>query len=81
MCNEETIIPSRIGKNGLTEAEATLTPSSNQADKIISCDPRPAIPVIFLPGVMGTNLKSRKGKSVWSPPNMSDVVDIVGAID
>jgi hypothetical protein len=29
---------------------------------------------------MGTNLKARNGKSVWSPPNMSDVVDIVGAI-
>jgi len=27
--------------------------------------PIKAIPVIFIPGVMGTNLKNKKGKSIW----------------
>ncbi|MBG5919984.1 esterase/lipase family protein [Providencia stuartii] len=27
--------------------------------------PTKAIPVIFIPGIMGTNLKNKKGKSIW----------------
>ena len=48
-----------------------LTPK-NQCDTVtIFVDRRKIIPVLFLPGIMGTNLKNKKlgGDPVWSPPN------------
>lgn len=47
-----------------------LTPK-NQCDTVtIFVDRRKIIPVLFLPGIMGTNLKNKKlgGDPVWSPP-------------
>jgi hypothetical protein len=80
MDDQSILIPTRVDKNGNSESRAMLTPSSDTRDKVIHCDVRPCIPVIFLPGVMGTNLKSNAGASVWAPPNMTGVADTIGAI-
>jgi hypothetical protein len=80
MTDQVALIPSRLNKKGVSESRATLTPSSDTRDKVILCNTRPCVPVIFLPGVMGTNLKSLAGKSVWAPPNASGAFDIMGAI-
>ncbi|WP_242448758.1 esterase/lipase family protein [Burkholderia metallica] len=58
------------GADGKQCTNATLTPDSDWRNKIVHCDPRPAIPVIFIPGVMGSLLVSKKtGEAVWDAPN------------
>lgn len=55
---------------GGSSAKVTLTPESDKRTKKIHCDPRPSIPVIFVPGVMGSVLTNRRnGSPVWNPPN------------
>ncbi|KQR80019.1 hypothetical protein ASG35_30595 [Burkholderia sp. Leaf177] len=57
--------------DGMPAARAVLTPDSDQRGKEIHFDPRQPIPVIFLPGVMGTLLADKDtGGTVWRPPNM-----------
>lgn len=52
-------------------ARATLTPSSDQRRKIVLIKPHVVIPVIFIPGIMGTNLRNRTtGEQAWRPPNL-----------
>lgn len=81
MNDQAMLIPSRLDRKGISESRTTLTPSSDTSDKVILCDTRPCVPVIFLPGVMGTNLKSKgAGVAVRSPPNMDKVIDTIGAI-
>ncbi|MEK2602913.1 hypothetical protein [Burkholderia arboris] len=58
------------GADGKQCTNATLTPDSDRRTKVVHCDPRPAIPIIFIPGVMGSLLISKKtGEPVWDPPN------------
>ncbi|VVU53183.1 esterase/lipase family protein [Burkholderia anthina] len=57
-------------RGGGSSARVTLTPDSNTCTKEINCDPRQPIPVIFIPGVMGSLLLDRNtGEEMWNPPN------------
>ena len=56
--------------SGTQQVCVTLTHASDQREKHILCASPWAIPVIFLPGVMGTNLKEKdKSHGVWRAPN------------
>lgn len=56
--------------NGTQAACVQLTEDTDQREKNIICASPWAIPVIFLPGVMGSNLKVKKQKDkVWRAPN------------
>lgn len=47
-----------------------LTATEDQRDKVILAKPY-IIPVLFIPGIMGTNLKKKGGSAIaWRPPNM-----------
>jgi hypothetical protein len=60
--------------DGMPSARAVLTPESDQRGKEVHFDPRQPIPVIFLPGVMGTLLADKDtGETVWYPPNLDAV--------
>jgi hypothetical protein len=51
-------------------ATVPITPSDDKRDKIILCKPS-IIPVLFIPGIMGTNLQNKDSSAVvWRPPNM-----------
>jgi len=58
-------------------AKAPLTPADDQRDKIILAKPPEVIPVLFIPGIMGSNLKKKNGSVAWRPPNL----DARGAAD
>ncbi|KAI3591823.1 hypothetical protein D9X30_3108 [Cupriavidus sp. U2] len=67
-------LPTGLDFDGTPIASAVLTPDSDRCVKEIHCDPRTPIPVIFLPGVMGSLLaNSQNGREVWYPPNMDGV--------
>ena len=56
---------------GGQEVHVTLTETSDTRIKQIVCAPLHVIPVVFVPGVMGTNLKAKdkENQKVWHPPN------------
>lgn len=66
---------------GIPTAKVTLTAPADQRTKSVLAPPPGVIPVIFIPGIMGTNLKaSEDGKAVWRPPNMDGLEPILDAI-
>ncbi|QYY27758.1 MULTISPECIES: hypothetical protein [Cupriavidus] len=71
------IIHSTVDKNGDQYSSATLTSEEDQREKIVLAKPY-VIPILFVPGIMGTNLRKKEGKSsAWSPPNL----DLRGGAD
>ncbi|MDH4449090.1 MAG: alpha/beta hydrolase [Rhodoferax sp.] len=55
--------------NGTQQVHVQLTQDRDTREKNIVCKSNTVIPVIFLPGVMGTNLKKKdSAKEVWQPP-------------
>ena len=49
--------------------ESTTTPTSNETITHAVLGPKYVIPIIFIPGIMGSNIMNDKGKKVWFPPN------------
>jgi pimeloyl-ACP methyl ester carboxylesterase len=81
MSNAPVRIPSWLDEDGYTVADAVLTPKSDTREKIIECRIGPVVPVIFLPGIMGTNLKFEEDDiAVWTPPNVGTVTEILCAL-
>lgn len=71
----------RTDSDGTSYAIATLTPASDTRRKEILLDPRPIIPVIFLPGVMGSLLANRDtGEAVFFAPNTDGLLQYAGAL-
>lgn len=56
----------------LGSGNATTSPQSVKQGTavMITSD---VIPVIFIPGIMGSNIKDKSGKKVWDLPNQSTV--------
>ena len=68
---------SSVDKDGDQYSQATLTTTDDQREKIVLAKPY-IIPVVFLPGIMGTNLRQKGSKKkAWRPPN----ADLAGAAD
>ena len=78
--DEVLIIPSRLDKDGKPLISTRLTPSDDQRPNIILPLPVTVIPIIFIPGIMGTNLQSNDGEIVWRPPNDDSAGAIAGAV-
>ncbi len=55
---------------GTQDVCVTLTEDADQREKKVICAPQWVIPIILLPGVIGTNLKEKnKSHEVWRAPN------------
>ncbi|WP_029048426.1 hypothetical protein [Cupriavidus sp. amp6] len=66
-----------VDKDGDQYVQTVLTPTEDQREKIVLAKPY-VIPILFLPGIMGTNLRKKEGKDIaWQPPNL----DLRGAAD
>lgn len=71
----------RTDKDGASVGHFTLTPASDTRPKELLCDVRPIIPVIFLPGVMGSPLvHATNGDDVFFPPNTDGLLGKAGAL-
>ncbi|AQV93826.1 hypothetical protein BJN34_07965 [Cupriavidus necator] len=74
---QSVLYKSIVDDDGDQYCSATLTPTGDQREKIVLAKPY-VIPIVFLPGIMGTNLRKKEGKTiVWRPPN----ADLRGAAD
>lgn len=66
-----------VDQQGEPYAQPTLTSDDDQREKIVLAKPS-IIPVLFIPGIMGTNLRKKGSDSkAWRPPNL----DMRGAAD
>ncbi|HEF4756006.1 alpha/beta hydrolase [Burkholderia multivorans] len=71
----------RTDKDGASVGHFTLTPASDTRSKELLCDVRPIIPVIFLPGVMGSPLVNKDtGDDIFFPPNTDGMLGKAGAL-
>lgn len=79
---QEVIVPRARDNLGRPVYTSQLTRTEDQRDKVLLVKQQVTIPVIFIPGIMGTNLRNKKTlNSVWSPPNASfSFGDIAGAL-
>lgn len=61
---------------------SNTTPSTNQTLFNAVIGATKTIPIIFLPGIMGSNLVNEQGKEVWFPPNTvgSKISTLLGKI-
>ena len=79
--DEVRISSSDLDADGLPLARTRLTHGADQRDKVVLAAPQAVIPIVFLPGIMGTNLKSKEtGNVVWRPPNTDGFFSILDAI-
>lgn len=69
----ERIIPPVVADDGSVHYSSVMSPSD---DSIAVCPMIPSriIPVIFVPGIMGTNLMDRTGRRVWRVDSTWSVV-------
>jgi hypothetical protein len=71
----------RTHADGSSYGTFTLTPESDKRSKELLCDVRPIIPVIFLPGVMGSLLTDKDtGDELFFAPNTDGMLGSVGAL-
>lgn len=68
------IPPTLIDDDGQPYTVSTMSPVEENIEKIVLLKPC-IIPLLFLPGIMGTNLRNKTdGSKAWRPPN----TDLVG---
>jgi len=68
----EVVLPAAQDEQGRHVFQHALTPTDDQRDKVVRVRQRAVIPVIFLPGAIGTNLRSKDShKRAWRAPNPS----------
>ncbi|CAI8748557.1 MULTISPECIES: esterase/lipase family protein [Burkholderia] len=71
----------RTDKDGASVGHFTLTPASDTRSKELLCDVRPIIPVIFLPGVMGSPLvNTDTGDEMFFAPETDGLFGKAGAL-
>ena len=80
MDDEIRISSQELDSAGRPIAHSSLSPTSDARRRAILVQPNAVIPIVFLPGIMGTNLKSDTGSKVWRPPNADGVFPVLGAV-
>ncbi|WP_417224575.1 esterase/lipase family protein [Achromobacter spanius] len=83
--DDEVLIPCTRDELGRRVYSTRLTPTEDKRAKVLLCSVPAPIPVVFLPGIMGTNLRNKESKeSVWRPPNtgfsIGDIFGLIAAI-
>jgi len=66
--SDRQILDAPYSKEGIQTATTQLTPKSEQGTVDVHCDQRKIIPIVFLPGVMGSILQDKDKNIVWNPP-------------
>jgi hypothetical protein len=74
-------LASQTDEDGHSSAQAPLTPADDTRVKECLHDVRPIIPVIFIPGVMGSPLAAKdSGDEAWSAPNTDTIGATLGGL-
>ncbi|WP_255581760.1 alpha/beta hydrolase [Cupriavidus sp. AU9028] len=81
----EVALAKRRDDDGNLFYESRLTPVADGRTKVLHVKSGSVIPIVFIPGIMGSNLKHKKTDvPVWRPPNkglnLADILGIVAAL-
>lgn len=67
--------------DGELMATTTMSRSNDPVEKSVPCKSGKVVPIIFIPGIMGTNLMNmRTKKRVWVAPNIDGVLPVVKTV-
>lgn len=81
-------INGKIGKNGIRQSEGSLSPNVADTQQNHYLAPDRVIPVIFIPGIMGSNLRmtaerqqrlSKKNNVAWNPDKLKEAGSLIFA--
>jgi hypothetical protein len=78
--SEVHIVPTQLDKEGRPVVSTRLTLEQDKRENVIHAAPITVIPIVFIPGIMGTNLQSANGEIIWRPPNLDGVGAILDAV-
>lgn len=72
-------VPLEFKTDGSVEALTFQSPTEFKIGALIEVPPMKVIPVVFLPGIMGSNLRKRSNPKikVWHPPNNTEATGAV----
>jgi len=64
-------LPQEYDEDGMLAAHTTLSSTTNRVEKSLAYKSGKVVPIVFIPGIMGTNLMNMKTrKKVWAAPNI-----------
>ncbi|KMY01888.1 hypothetical protein V476_12345 [Pseudomonas syringae KCTC 12500] len=67
--------------DGELMATTTMSRSNDPVEKSVPCKSGKVVPIIFIPGVMGTNLMNMKTRErAWAAPNMDGVFPVLKTV-
>ncbi|MDR3410885.1 MAG: hypothetical protein P4L87_08085 [Formivibrio sp.] len=71
----------QLDEKGQPYTDVALTSTDNTTSKNVLAPANHIIPIVFIPGIMGTNLKNNAdGKPVWQPPSTDGILPTLDAI-
>jgi pimeloyl-ACP methyl ester carboxylesterase len=81
-------LPARPAQKRGREAEGFVTPSQDRNPQVMSIPPKRVIPIVFLPGIMGSNLRmsaqrqremGKDNNIAWRPDRKGESLDLAGS--
>ncbi|MFF5864584.1 esterase/lipase family protein [Pseudomonas sp. NPDC012596] len=70
-----------INSDGTRTASSTMSSSSDQQEKEIGIKAAKVVPIVFIPGIMGTNLWNNRTKKIaWMAPNTDTILSGIAAV-
>jgi hypothetical protein len=84
-------LPTHTDRTSGRQADGFVTPTQDRLPQVMSIPPKRVLPIIFLPGIMGSNLRLKKARQdemkkdnniAWRPENKTESVKLArgGAI-
>ncbi|WP_213953818.1 hypothetical protein [Variovorax sp. dw_954] len=81
-------LPTRPEAKQGRESEGFLTPTQEKRGQVMAVPPKRVIPIVFLPGIMGSNLRmskerqetlKKKNNIAWRPERKAEAAALIGA--
>ncbi|MFK0312659.1 alpha/beta hydrolase [Pseudomonas sp. NPDC090233] len=70
-----------INADGTRTASSTMSSSARQQEKEVGVKENKVVPIVFIPGIMGTNLWNNRTKKIaWVAPNTDTILSGIGAV-
>lgn len=78
--NESLKLAQEQNPDGTTSATTTMANSKQQQEKELKVKSDKVVPIVFIPGIMGTNLwNTRTNKIAWVAPNTDTILSNISA--
>ena len=70
-----------VNADGIRTASSTMSSTAHQQEKEIGIKTNKVVPIVFIPGIMGTNLWNNRTKKIaWIAPNTDTILSGIAAV-